>query len=185
MGEIVILIRAPDAGNLPVRFGGRAVETAYGMPILRHKRGNHDTEYAEAQTTAPPLDSDCHATRARTLQADGHFSSQLSNIRPDFNAIQHSAAGKHSAIAQKHRYSAGIAPHSVRLSILPGPGHPRCFLPLVHPFEQVSMPWLSTTPAWRVFQSGLLGLHHFREALPDWHRPYCPRERRRSDQSLC
>ena len=47
MGEIVILVREPDAGNLPVRFDEREVETEHDMRILRHKRGNPDTEYAE------------------------------------------------------------------------------------------------------------------------------------------
>ena len=51
------LVREPDAGNPPVRFDEREVETEHGMRLLRHKRGNPDTEYAEAYPTAPPLDS--------------------------------------------------------------------------------------------------------------------------------
>jgi hypothetical protein len=47
----------PDAGNPPVRFDEREVETEHGMRLLRHKRGNLETEYAEAYPTAPPLDS--------------------------------------------------------------------------------------------------------------------------------
>ena len=43
-----ILVREPDAGKLPVRFDEREVETEQGMRILRHIRGNPDTEYAEA-----------------------------------------------------------------------------------------------------------------------------------------
>ena len=51
------LVREPDAGNPPVRFDEREVETEHGMRLLRHRRGNPDTEYAEAYPTAPPLDS--------------------------------------------------------------------------------------------------------------------------------
>jgi len=51
------LVREPDAGNPPVRFDEREVETEHGMRLLRHKRGNPDPEYVEAYTTAPPLDS--------------------------------------------------------------------------------------------------------------------------------
>jgi hypothetical protein len=42
------LVREPDAGNLPVRFDEREVETEHGMRLLRHRRGNPDPEYAEA-----------------------------------------------------------------------------------------------------------------------------------------
>jgi hypothetical protein len=51
------LVREPDAVNPPVRFDEREVETEHGMRLLRHKRGNPETEYAEAYPTAPPLDS--------------------------------------------------------------------------------------------------------------------------------
>ena len=51
------LVREPDAGNPPVRFDEREVETEHGMRLLRHRRGNPDPEYAEAYPTAPPLDS--------------------------------------------------------------------------------------------------------------------------------
>ena len=51
------LVREPDAGNPPVRFDEREVETEHGMRLLRHKRGNPETEYVEAYPTAPPLDS--------------------------------------------------------------------------------------------------------------------------------
>ena len=51
------LVREPDAGNPPVRFDEREVETEHGMRLLRHRRGNPDTEYVEAYPTAPPLDS--------------------------------------------------------------------------------------------------------------------------------
>ena len=51
------LVREPDAGNPPVRFDEREVETEHGMRLLRHRRGNPETEYAEAYPTAPPLDS--------------------------------------------------------------------------------------------------------------------------------
>ena len=47
----------PDAGNPPVRFDEREVETEHGMRLLRHRRGNPDPEYVEAYPTAPPLDS--------------------------------------------------------------------------------------------------------------------------------
>ena len=51
------LVREPDAGNPPVRFDEREVETEHGMRLLRHGRGNPETEYVEAYPTAPPLDS--------------------------------------------------------------------------------------------------------------------------------
>ncbi|MGA2618341.1 MAG: hypothetical protein ABSF26_12075, partial [Thermoguttaceae bacterium] len=35
----------------------REVETEHGMRLLRPKRGNPETDYAEAYPTAPPLDS--------------------------------------------------------------------------------------------------------------------------------
>jgi hypothetical protein len=38
------LVREPDAGNPPVRFDEREVETEHGMRLLRHERGNPDTE---------------------------------------------------------------------------------------------------------------------------------------------
>jgi hypothetical protein len=64
------LVREPDAGNPRVRFDEREVETEHGMRLLRHKRGNPETEYVEAYPTAPPLDStllwDGHAARIRT-----------------------------------------------------------------------------------------------------------------------
>ncbi len=51
------LVREPDAVNPPVRFDEREVETEHGMRLLRHRRGNPETEYVEAYPTAPPLDS--------------------------------------------------------------------------------------------------------------------------------
>ena len=51
------LVREPDAGNPPVRFDEREVETEHGKRLVRHKRGNPETEYVEAYPTAPPLDS--------------------------------------------------------------------------------------------------------------------------------
>ena len=57
VGEIMTLVREPDAGNPPVRFDEREVETEHGMRLLRHNRGNPDPEYVEAYPTAPPLDS--------------------------------------------------------------------------------------------------------------------------------
>ena len=51
------LVREPDAGNPPVRFDEREVETEHGMRLLRHRRGNPDPEYVAAYPTAPPLDS--------------------------------------------------------------------------------------------------------------------------------
>ena len=42
------LVREPDAGNPPVRFDEREVETEHGMRLLRHRRGNPDPEYVEA-----------------------------------------------------------------------------------------------------------------------------------------
>jgi hypothetical protein len=51
------LVRKPDAGTPPVRFDEREVETEHGMRLLRHSRGNPETDYVEAYPTAPPLDS--------------------------------------------------------------------------------------------------------------------------------
>ena len=38
------LVREPDAGNPPVRFDEREVETEHDMRIVRHRRGNPATE---------------------------------------------------------------------------------------------------------------------------------------------
>jgi hypothetical protein len=67
VGETMNLVREPDAGNPPVRFDEREVETEHGMRLLRHRRGNPDPEYAEAYPTAPPLDS----TRNRCVPGIG------------------------------------------------------------------------------------------------------------------
>ncbi len=48
VGETMNLVREPDAGNPPVRFDEREVETEHGMRLLRHRRGNPETEYADA-----------------------------------------------------------------------------------------------------------------------------------------
>ena len=37
-------VREPDAGNPPVRFDEREVKTEHGRRLLRHKRGNPETE---------------------------------------------------------------------------------------------------------------------------------------------
>jgi hypothetical protein len=50
------LVREPDAGNPPVPFDEREVETEHGVRLLRHRRENPDPEYAEAYPTAPVLD---------------------------------------------------------------------------------------------------------------------------------
>ena len=50
----------PQTGTqlvLKLRFGEREVETEHGMRLLRHSRGNPETEYVEAYPTAPPLGS--------------------------------------------------------------------------------------------------------------------------------
>ena len=57
MGLTVKPVGEPDAGNPPVRLDQREVETEHGMRLVRHRRGNPETEYVEAYTTAPPLDS--------------------------------------------------------------------------------------------------------------------------------
>ena len=44
MGEVINLVREPDAGNPPVLFDEREVETEHGRRLLRHKRGNPETE---------------------------------------------------------------------------------------------------------------------------------------------
>jgi hypothetical protein len=44
VGENMTLVREPDAGNPPVRFDEREVETEHGRRLLRHKRGNPETE---------------------------------------------------------------------------------------------------------------------------------------------
>jgi hypothetical protein len=38
------LVREPDAVNRPVRFDEREVETEHGKRLLRHRRGNPETE---------------------------------------------------------------------------------------------------------------------------------------------
>jgi hypothetical protein len=48
MGETMNLVREPDAVNRPVRFDEREVETEHGMRLVRHIRGNPETEYVEA-----------------------------------------------------------------------------------------------------------------------------------------
>ena len=45
-----LLVREPDAGKLPVRFDEREVETEHGRRILRHRRGNPDTEVSRSLT---------------------------------------------------------------------------------------------------------------------------------------
>jgi hypothetical protein len=47
---LVILVREPDAGKLPVRFDEREVETEYGKRLLSHKRGNPETEVSRSLT---------------------------------------------------------------------------------------------------------------------------------------
>ena len=42
VGETMNLVREPDAGNPPVRFDEREVETEHGMRLMRHRRGNPD-----------------------------------------------------------------------------------------------------------------------------------------------
>ena len=44
------LVREPDAVNPPVRFDEREVETEHGMWIMRHGRGNPDTELCRSLT---------------------------------------------------------------------------------------------------------------------------------------
>src|SRR5208283_1500946 len=67
-GPAVKPVGEPDAGNPPVRFDEREVETEHGMRLLRHARENPDPEYAEAYPTAPPLDS----TRNPPESPDSH-----------------------------------------------------------------------------------------------------------------
>src|SRR5438045_5884503 len=43
------LVREPDAGNRPVRFDERGVKTEHGRRILRHNRGNPETEVSRSQ----------------------------------------------------------------------------------------------------------------------------------------
>ena len=50
VGLTVKLVGEPDAGNPPVRFDEREVETEHGMRLLRHKRGNPDTELCRSLT---------------------------------------------------------------------------------------------------------------------------------------
>jgi hypothetical protein len=44
------LVREPDAVKPPVRFDEREVETEHGMWIMRHRRGNPDTELCRSLT---------------------------------------------------------------------------------------------------------------------------------------
>jgi hypothetical protein len=48
VGLTVKRVGEPDAGNPPVRFDEREVETEHGMRLVRHRRGNPETEYVEA-----------------------------------------------------------------------------------------------------------------------------------------
>ena len=48
VGLMVKSVREPDAVNLHVRFDEREVETEHGMRLVRHRRGNPETEYVEA-----------------------------------------------------------------------------------------------------------------------------------------
>ena len=48
MGLTAKPVGEPDAGNPPVRFDEREVETEHGMWIMRHERGNHDTELCQS-----------------------------------------------------------------------------------------------------------------------------------------
>jgi hypothetical protein len=57
VGEIMTLVREPDAGNPPVRFDEREVETEHGMRPVRHRPGNPAPEYGETCPTAPLLNS--------------------------------------------------------------------------------------------------------------------------------
>ena len=41
-------VREPDAGNPPVRFDERVVETEHGKRIFCHKRGNPDTDVSRS-----------------------------------------------------------------------------------------------------------------------------------------
>jgi hypothetical protein len=43
-----ILVREPDAGKPPVRFDERGVKTEHGRRILRHNRGNPETEVSRS-----------------------------------------------------------------------------------------------------------------------------------------
>ena len=59
-------------GKPPVRFDEREVETEHGMRLLRHNRGNPETEYVEAYPTATsrlypssPVPTDCGRSSAR------------------------------------------------------------------------------------------------------------------------
>jgi hypothetical protein len=48
--ESTLLVREPDAGKLPVRFDEREVETEHGRRLMRHRRGNPDTEVSRSLT---------------------------------------------------------------------------------------------------------------------------------------
>jgi hypothetical protein len=43
-----ILVREPDAGKPPVRFDERGVKTEHGRRILRHNRGNPETDLSRS-----------------------------------------------------------------------------------------------------------------------------------------
>jgi hypothetical protein len=68
------LVREPDAGKPPVRFDEREVETEHGMRLVRHSRGNPETEYVEAYPTAPLLDSTANKTAASHIGASASSS---------------------------------------------------------------------------------------------------------------
>ncbi len=78
----------PDAGNPPVRFDEREVETEHGMRLVRHRRGNPDPDYAEAYPTAPPLDSTLFSPIKIRRTVQGSFTwttlsiTQMAAVRP-------------------------------------------------------------------------------------------------------
>ena len=56
------------------------METEHGMRLVRHNRGNPETEYVEAYPTAPPLDSTravkaCAFPQVRVLPGRGRMPS--------------------------------------------------------------------------------------------------------------
>ena len=64
------LDREPDAGNLPVRFDEREVETEHGMRLKDTHRGNPKTELCRSlNRRRPPLNSTLARQCRRTAQA--------------------------------------------------------------------------------------------------------------------
>ena len=81
-----ILVREPDAGKPPVRFDEREVETEHGRRILRHRRGNPDTEVSRSLT---------HRATSR-LYSSHTNPKRKRGLRQEFPSLARRVSVKHS-----------------------------------------------------------------------------------------